>query len=480
MIADGIYEDLGQLISNWNVLMERLYEGGHNMELSRSTLRGLSTKGLDSRIRLANDLLNSIRPADDDATAAVLLAARQQEVRVAIQGAYGVIQQAAATLNGQWRPSSRISDGNDTYLLALDEAGAVFARVDLSDFMRQANDFTAALVGLACQIVPMCKTVGVADLTAHGDAMARKLGEVQTLNARTADTGRQADAALQRVSEVEAEIRQVNQQGAEQLARIRELGTQASTDSGQITALTEQVRVTSAKAETLGQIVGQYQAKFDTFQQSLDERNEEFGDFTKAAGTAKAENEAREVTISRLIKQSDDMLAGSTTAGLGVALEEARKRYEKRMVSARNGFYVAVTLLLVSALPLAAHLVPNLFGALIPALDAKADGSPFAVIGKVLLLLPATWLTAFFTQTYANLFQLEREYAHKAALAGCVHGFKLQAPKYEEEITAEVFMEIRTNPAHGPAVQAASHPLYDVLAKVVGKVLDKKKDEGAK
>lgn len=45
--------------------------------------------------------------------------------------------------------------------------------------------------------------------------------------------------------------------------------------------------------------------------------------------------------------------------------------------------------------------------------------------------------------------------------------------KYEEEISAEVFMEIRMNPAHGPSVDAASHPLYDVLAKSVGKALDK-------
>jgi hypothetical protein len=112
-------------------------------------------------------------------------------------------------------------------------------------------------------------------------------------------------------------------------------------------------------------------------------------------------------------------------------------------------------------------------GKSVPTLNAEADGSLYAVLGKVMLLLPATWLTAFFTKTYAHLFQLEREYAHKAALAGSVHGFKLQAKKYEEEITAEVFMEIRMNPAHGPAVDAASHPLYDVLAKVVNKGLNK-------
>ena len=55
-----------------------------------------------------------------------------------------------------------------------------------------------------------------------------------------------------------------------------------------------------------------------------------------------------------------------------------------------------------------------------------------------------------------------------------VDGFKRQAEKYQEEITAEVFMEIKTNPARGRPATPASHPLYDVLAKVVGKVIDKK------
>jgi hypothetical protein len=68
---------------------------------------------------------------------------------------------------------------------------------------------------------------------------------------------------------------------------------------------------------------------------------------------------------------------------------------------------------------------------------------------------------------------LEREYAHKAALAMSVDGFKRQAPKYEEEITAEVFMEIRTNPANRAGPEPAAHPLYDVLSKVVSKVIKK-------
>lgn len=74
----------------------------------------------------------------------------------------------------------------------------------------------------------------------------------------------------------------------------------------------------------------------------------------------------------------------------------------------------------------------------------------------------------------------EHEYAHKAALARAVDGFKRQAPQYQEEITAEVFLEIRNNPAKGQSAEPAAHPLYDVLAKVVSKVVDRKKEEMGK
>jgi glutathione peroxidase-family protein len=146
------------------------------------------------------------------------------------------------------------------------------------------------------------------------------------------------------------------------------------------------------------------------------------------------------------------------------------------MTAARMGFMVSIAILVLSALPLAAHLLPGLFGDFFPKVSDTAHESWYGVLGKVLLMVPATWLTGFYTKTFADFFHLEREYAHKAALAMSVDGFKRQAPKYEEEITAEVFLEIRNNPAKGSPVEPASHPLYDVLSKVVGKVLDKKKE----
>ena len=177
------------------------------------------------------------------------------------------------------------------------------------------------------------------------------------------------------------------------------------------------------------------------------------------------------------------MISGSTTAGLAKSMEDTRARYQERMNSARLGFLGAVVFLVVSAAPLVIHLVPGLFGTWSAGAAGAAgdnNGNLYGFIGRISLLLPATWLTAFFAKSYASFFDLEREYAHKAALAMSVDGFKRQAPTYQEEITAEVFLEIRNNPGNGSATVPASHPLYDVLAKVVGKVLDRKPEEAKK
>ncbi|MEK6669982.1 MAG: hypothetical protein AABZ19_14260 [Pseudomonadota bacterium] len=477
MNVTGLYNEFETTYNQWLNLVDRLHQGSHNMDMPRSILRGMSTSDLKLRISVISELLLSIQPSKASDMAFVLLNPRAVELRQVVQQMSGFISHALLVLVTHWQPEVKLIDANDSYALTLERSGSPIITVDLSEQFRQIAELSASLLSAISQVVPLCKTAGVADFSDRLHALNQKTTEVEALKVRAEACLTHSDQAHLRASEVEAEIRQLNTQASEQITRIREMVNQASADSGHVTAMAEQVRAIVASADALNQLVTGYQPKFEAFQRSLDTRNDEFDSFSKNVNAATAANSDREATISRLIDQSNGMLAGATTAGLGVMLEETRNRYEDRMKGARNGFFLAVALLLISALPLAAHLIPNLFGSWVPALDPNVDGSSFSVIGKVLLLLPATWLTAFFTQTYANLFQLEREYAHKAALAGSVHGFKLQAPKYEEEITAEVFMEIRMNPAHGPSVQAASHPLYDVLAKVVSKVLDKTKGE---
>ena len=256
---------------------------------------------------------------------------------------------------------------------------------------------------------------------------------------------------------------------------MREFQSQANTDSGSVKVLVEQIKTIGANAANLEEITKGYTSRFEAFQTQLDGRNAEFIQFQKDTKTAHEANTKREEEISKLMQAADYMISGATTAGLAKSLEDTRKRYEARMNAARTGFQWSVGILVLSAVPLAAHLLPGLFGDWFPKVSDGVHESWYGVLGKVLLMVPATWLTAFYTKAFADSFHLEREYAHKAALAMSVDGFKRQAPQYQEEITAEVFLEIRANPAKGQPVDAASHPLYDILSKVVSRALEKGK-----
>ena len=71
-------------------------------------------------------------------------------------------------------------------------------------------------------------------------------------------------------------------------------------------------------------------------------------------------------------------------------MEDTRARYEFRMTSARQGFYVAVVLLVISAAPLIFHLVPGLFGAWAAGPAQDKDATLYGFIGRIFLLLGAT------------------------------------------------------------------------------------------
>jgi aspartokinase-like uncharacterized kinase len=128
---------------------------------------------------------------------------------------------------------------------------------------------------------------------------------------------------------------------------------------------------------------------------------------------------------------------------------------------------------MVSTLPIAAQLFRAPGSSILPAVNAAVTTSApwLAAIGKLILLIPGTWATAFFASNYAELFHLSREYAHKAALAKAIDGFKREAPAYKEEIVSSVFMEIQDNPGSRKAPLPAT-PENPVTKKFFEKLLE--------
>jgi hypothetical protein len=233
-------------------------------------------------------------------------------------------------------------------------------------------------------------------------------------------------------------------------------------------------REISKDADALQLRVTGFAAQFEAFEIQMKSRLEQFAAFEKATKDSHEMNEEHEEKIFALIDKADTMIRGATTAGLSQSLEETKVLYEGRLEKTQTYFICSVSALLVCSLPIAAQIIPGpwqqYFQSQAPTLAGDA-GPWLAVLGKLMLVIPATWASAFFASNYAELFHLSREYAHKAALAKSVDGFKREAPNYEQEIVGSVFMEIQDNPGSRRASPPAT-PQNPITEKFLKRVME--------
>ena len=157
-----------------------------------------------------------------------------------------------------------------------------------------------------------------------------------------------------------------------------------------------------------------------------------------------------EAEIDRLNKAAEDMLTGATVAGLASSYGQTRDNLTEELLKARNGFYVAIGILFISAIPLISFVFPWL-GDVVVAGRIEDVSSPTSFLGEVfvraIVLLPGAWLTKFMAARHAALFRLREQYSHKYSIASSVEGFKKQAEGLEDQIAAGAFFELTSNPA---------------------------------
>lgn len=234
------------------------------------------------------------------------------------------------------------------------------------------------------------------------------------------------------------------------------------------------VREVSKDADTLQQRVTGFASQFEAFDTQMKARLDQFVEFEASTKEAQRLNGEREAKISELTDKADTMIRGATTAGLSKSLDDTRELYEARLQETQKYFLWSVGVLLVCTLPIAAQLLPGPWQHYFTpqASGAVNESAPWlSAIGKLVLVIPGTWATAFFASNYAELFHLSREYAHKAALAKAIDGFKREAPEYAQEIVGSVFMEIQDNPGSRKSPPPAT-PQNPVTKKFLEKVLE--------
>jgi hypothetical protein len=473
---EALYDELENTRTSWLSVYDILSQGQYDCESTRISIDSASTKDLHARILLIFDLISALRPADGDIPGLLFISAKAIE----ITGHLNTLRSHTESILNQLRTNlseeTIIRDGNDNFSLQLFVENTNVVNFDISASVAVINNSLNQIQVQTASLASLCKSTNILDLTLRTQALAEVVRETESLRNKTRKLLETTDQNAQNAAERDKGIQDLMSRAETVFSKLQALQLETEKEAASVVSLTAQIKTTGASADTLEQQITSYQSKFDAFQSQLDNKLRLFSDFENFTIQADQRNKEREGEIDRLTEKADTMIRGATTAGLSKSLEDTRELYSKRMFWARIGFFVSIIFMTISALPLSAHLLPGVFGIWSPAVSEAAQNSKFGVLGKMFLLLPATWLTVFFTKSFAEFFHLEREYAHKAALAKSVEGFKREAPKYQEEITSSVFGEILNNPSKGKSPEPANHPLYEVLTKRLTEWFGKKGD----
>jgi len=472
-IIEDFYVNLDEIRSIWGEIYNGLKSKQYDTLASRPALENTSVDDLNAKIAFIIDLLNGFKPKNDDDVNTTVLSLRAAEMQSRLATFKTNLQPILNNLRGYVRDTVLLRDVNNNFNFQFVEGQNVVANGNHTANFSQIILVLKNLVSDAAILTALCKANGISDLAGRAEALTQLVHEITTLKTTATKTVAKVDAAMGTITTQEKGIQGLLDSSKTNSDSVANLKKEMEQEVVKVTALITQIKTVGAGASTLEQQVATYKAKFDGFQAQLDERLKQFTVFESNLVELDKRNKDSETEISRLIAKADTMIRGATTAGLSKSLEDTRRAYWWRRLWAQLGFLASIVFLTVSALPLAAQFLPDIFGKLLPQVPDAAHNEYADILGKAFLLLPATWVTVFFTKAYSEFFHLEREYAHKATLAKSVEGFKREAPKYQEEITASVFGEILNNPSSRKSPDPATHPFYDIFMKKIGGFIGK-------
>ena len=282
---------------------------------------------------------------------------------------------------------------------------------------------------------------------------------------RTSDTREKLQAALNTANR-QLENVNANQSAFEAIlsdirAKQSHLAEQASQATDFITNISTRNDESSnlgATASELKDRIQTYNIEFEGFQKQIELMKNSNASGSKSLQNLVEKFKTQETTFDTLIEKSNQMLSGSTVAGLASEFGTIRSELSESLGKAHISFNKAIIFLAFSALPLMIFVFAPFIVALLPenknlvgAISGMAaEQSSWHYIGQVLarfvILLPAIWYVSFCSARYNSLFKLKEHYSYKYSMAVAVDGFKKQAPEYESMIAALVLEQLAFNP----------------------------------
>lgn len=451
----------------WDELFDFMANSGLQMDRAYPSLSGSSLNELNARLNATFVLAESLRNIDD--SGAILVVPRL----AAIDGPLNQIQQQATGALSQFKayPGATFNDPSGNLSVQIVRGGSVVTNWALASHLDSISGHQMALLDQLTLSLRFGRYKGAG-------LFQERAREMQVMSAEFASLLTAGKVAIDEIKEILNSATEIlgqcersRETSAEHKDEIVVLAGAAQKAANEVEAKLTHIKEITQAASSLSTQVEEYEASFDAFQVSLDGRIAAHEKFTADTKSAMRINQERESTIDGLIAKSDAMIKGATTAGLSLSLDETKQAYEDRLKKTEVSFLVSVAVLLICLIPIAGQLIPGPWQEWFKAPQGGGTDPWLATLGKFILLLPATWATAFFANNYAELFHLHREYAHKAAMAKAIDGFKREAPEYKEEIVAGVFMEIRDNPGSRKSPSPAM-PENPVTKKFLSKILD--------
>jgi hypothetical protein len=451
----------------WDELYALMANSGLQMERSYPSIQGSTLEELNSRLNATFVLAESLRSIDDNG--AVLVSPRLPS----ITGALTQIEQNANGAIGQLRAynDATFSDPSGNLTVQISRGGSVVTNLNLANYLDVIAGQQMALLDVLTLALRFGRYKGAG-------LFQERARELQVMSAELAsmlENGRKALADLKETLEsadaILVECTSVQENCADHRNQVVAMLPEAQRAANEIEAKLSHIREIAQAANSLSTQVEDYEGSFSAFQESLEGRVAAHEKFASDMKVAMEDNHGREAAIDGLIEKADAMVKGATTAGLSLSLDEAKSAYERRLEKTGWWFLGSVVILLVCLIPIAGQLIPGPWQEWFKGPSGGNSDPWLATLGKFILLLPATWATAFFAGNYAELFHLHREYAHKAAMAKAIDGFKREAPQYREEIVAGVFMEIRESPGSRKAPSPAT-PENPITRTFLEKVLE--------
>lgn len=463
-------ERAGGALEKWQAAYADIQGAGVGVEQSSAHTPGAGIEEIGIRVTAGLSTLARLSGANREQLE--LISHRLPALKTAVDAIEAQAQAISGILN-QWQGASA-TDRNGHLNLQLSHSAKGSTNFDLGSPLAAINQHATTLLDALPYIA---QSAGDESISVFS-GLARTAAE-HLLDAKTSALG--ARAELKTGTGIVADLQGLADRASQLSKQVEDVLTSVTASKGtteqhaaEVVQKLAQVREVSKDADTLQQRVTSFASQFEAFETQMKARLELFSEFENSTKEAKRINNEREDKIAELTAKADTMIRGATTAGLSKSLEDAKDQYELRLARTQWFFLGSVAFLLVSSLPVAAQLIPGPWQQhfLPVANDTAAGSAPWlSAFGKLILVLPGTWATAFFAANYSELFHLSREYAHKAALAKAIDGFQREAPTYKQEIVGSVFMEIQDNPGSRRAPRPAT-PQNPIAKKFFEKVLD--------